>query len=122
MGDIPYKDVMELMRYSIAVINPSKYEGWSTSVEESIAMGKKIILSQIKVHIEQQVNSGANNNFYFFKLNDYKTLANYLKKLFEEFSEKHEEHNINLAKRKNKKRIKIFIQNYNKILNNVKSI
>lgn len=118
IGDIPYQDVSELMRYSIAVINPSKYEGWSTSVEEAISMGKKILLSKIKVHIEQQNKSEAKNKFYFFKLNDYKTLANYLKNLDKKFKKSTEE-NIKILKIKNKERIKIFIKNYNEILRKV---
>jgi len=53
LGMVPYKDVVALMRESVAVINPSLFEGWSTSVEEAKAMGKSIILSDIPVHREQ---------------------------------------------------------------------
>ena len=51
---IPYIDMMSLMYYSMAVINPSKSEGWSNTVEQAKAMKKKIILSNIDVHIEQK--------------------------------------------------------------------
>jgi len=37
----------------VAMINPSLYEGWSTSVEEAKSMGKTILLSNIAVHREQ---------------------------------------------------------------------
>lgn len=58
LGLVPYSDVLALMRYSVAVINPSLFEGWSTSVEESKAMGKAVILSDIAVHREQNPERG----------------------------------------------------------------
>jgi glycosyltransferase involved in cell wall biosynthesis len=53
LGKIPYAHVIELMRASVAVINPSLFEGWSTSVEEAKSLGKPLIASNIAVHIEQ---------------------------------------------------------------------
>jgi glycosyltransferase involved in cell wall biosynthesis len=53
LGVVPFNDLMALMWSSVAVINPSRFEGWSTSVEEGKSMGKKIILSAIPVHLEQ---------------------------------------------------------------------
>jgi glycosyltransferase involved in cell wall biosynthesis len=53
LGLIPKIDQMHLMRRSIAVIQPSLFEGWSTVVEEARCIGKPIILSDIPVHIEQ---------------------------------------------------------------------
>ena len=53
LGVIPYSDVMSLMYHSVAVINPSHFEGWSSTVEESKSMGKRVILSDLPVHIEQ---------------------------------------------------------------------
>jgi len=50
---IPRADVYALMRGSIAVINPSLFEGWSTTVEESKAIGAPLVLSAIPVHREQ---------------------------------------------------------------------
>jgi glycosyltransferase involved in cell wall biosynthesis len=34
LGMVPYQDVMILIRQSIAVVNPSLFEGWSTTVED----------------------------------------------------------------------------------------
>lgn len=59
LGLIPYKDVMSLMRHSVAVINPSFFEGWSSTVEESKSFGKRILLSDIPVHVEQAPARGA---------------------------------------------------------------
>lgn len=53
LGLIPYKDVQYLMRNCLSVINPSLFEGWSSTVEECKSMGKNMILSTIKVHLEQ---------------------------------------------------------------------
>lgn len=70
LGIVPYSDVVALMRYSVAMINPSLFEGWSTSVEEAKAMGKKIILSDIAVHREQNPERG-----FYFEANDHNALA-----------------------------------------------
>jgi len=53
LGLIPYNDVKLLMYHSIAIINPSYFEGWSSTVEEAKSMGKALILSDIPVHNEQ---------------------------------------------------------------------
>lgn len=58
LGHIDYDDVLVMMRNSLAVINPSRFEGWSSSVEEAKSMGKPIILSNIGVHIEQNPPNG----------------------------------------------------------------
>jgi len=61
LGVIPYDDLVALMKYSVALINPSFFEGWSTTVEEAKILGKKIILSNLAVHIEQNPT----HSFYF---------------------------------------------------------
>lgn len=53
LGIIDYDDVLSLMRHSISVLNPSLFEGWSSTVEEAKSIGKSTILSNLKVHIEQ---------------------------------------------------------------------
>lgn len=58
LGVVPFADLAGLMRNSVALINPSQFEGWSTSVEESKSMGKSIILSDIPVHREQAPRLG----------------------------------------------------------------
>lgn len=56
LGSIPYMDVLGLMAMSSAVLNPSLFEGWSTTVEEAKALGAQLILSDIPVHREQTKN------------------------------------------------------------------
>ena len=53
LGLIDYDDVFYLMRNSLAVINPSLFEGWSSTVEECKSIGKNMILSDIPIHREQ---------------------------------------------------------------------
>lgn len=70
LGVVPYQDLMSLMRNAVAVINPSKFEGWSTTVEEAKSMGKAILLSDIAVHREQ-----APDRAVFFPADDVRSLA-----------------------------------------------
>jgi glycosyltransferase involved in cell wall biosynthesis len=53
LGVIPYEDVFGLIRFSRAVVNPSRFEGWSSTVEECKSVGKKMLLSDLPVHREQ---------------------------------------------------------------------
>ena len=53
LGRVPYADLICLIDKSHSVINPSFFEGWSTSVEEAKILNKIVILSNIKVHKEQ---------------------------------------------------------------------
>jgi len=58
LGVIPYNDLLSLMHHTIALINPSLFEGWSSTVEEGKALGKTILLSNLSVHIEQNPTKG----------------------------------------------------------------
>ncbi|WP_353427869.1 glycosyltransferase family 4 protein [Polynucleobacter sp. MWH-UH19D] len=60
LGMIPSAHIMALMMKCAALINPSKFEGWSTTVEEAKVIGVPIILSELRVHKEQ-----CNNAFFF---------------------------------------------------------
>lgn len=53
LGLIPRLDQIQLMRASLGVIQPSLFEGWSTVVEDARTLGKRIALSDIAVHREQ---------------------------------------------------------------------
>ncbi len=53
LGLVPPADAAALMRECVAVINPSLFEGWSTTVEEAKSLGKRVLLSDIPVHREQ---------------------------------------------------------------------
>lgn len=53
LGVIPRQHQIQLMRLSVALIQPSLFEGWNTAVEEAHCLGKPLILSDIPVHQEQ---------------------------------------------------------------------
>lgn len=70
LGLIPYADIALLMRASSALINPSLFEGWSTTVEEAKSTGTPMILSDLGVHREQAEGMAA-----FFDPSDPASLA-----------------------------------------------
>ncbi|WP_439369423.1 glycosyltransferase family 4 protein [Bradyrhizobium sp. DASA03120] len=53
LGMIPLTEVYALLRASAALINPSRFEGWSTTVEEAKSFNVPMVLSDIQVHREQ---------------------------------------------------------------------
>jgi glycosyltransferase involved in cell wall biosynthesis len=53
LGLIPYEHIAPLMVGSVAVLNPSLFEGWSTTVEEARALRVPMVLSDLAVHKEQ---------------------------------------------------------------------
>jgi hypothetical protein len=73
LGLIPHEHIQALMLSSAALLNPSKFEGWSTTVEEAKSTGTPMILSSISVHKEQSENA------VFFKPDHPEDLANILK-------------------------------------------
>jgi len=78
LGLVPYADVQGLMAHARAVINPSRFEGWSTSVEEAKTLGKRLLLSDIAVHREQSpVDAG------YFHVDDAQALASLMQESFE---------------------------------------
>jgi glycosyltransferase involved in cell wall biosynthesis len=70
LGFVDRTEQLALMKYSIAVIQPSLFEGWSTVVEDCKTLGKHVILSNLPVHLEQ-----INENATFFDPLDEKSLA-----------------------------------------------
>ncbi|WP_158288313.1 glycosyltransferase [Mucilaginibacter psychrotolerans] len=76
LGFIDRKEQLKLMAESIAIIQPSFFEGWSTVVEDAKAMNKALIASAINVHQEQLAGSSAQ----FFAPNDMDELVNLLNK------------------------------------------
>ena len=73
LGLVDYEDVFALIKFSKAVINPSLFEGWSSTVEECKSVGKNMILSDLDVHKEQYPNA------VFFKRDSIESLKEVLK-------------------------------------------
>ena len=55
------------------MLNPSLFEGWSTTVEEARAMGTPMVLSDLEVHLEQMGKQAT-----YFERNSAQSLANAL--------------------------------------------
>jgi len=79
LGLIPLREVYFLMRNCVALINPSKFEGWSSSVEEAKSIGKTMILSNLNVHYEQMPPHG-----FYFPCDDPEWLADLMKRAWQE--------------------------------------
>ena len=81
LGLIPKLDQIQLMRRALAVIQPSLFEGWSTLVEDARCLGKRTILSDLPVNLEQNPP-----NSVFFERNSPEHLANFLADWWEDLS------------------------------------
>jgi len=114
LGFIPHDDVLQLMRYSVAIVNPSLFEGWSTSVEEAKSLGKSIILSNINAHQEQKPPS-----VIYFSPTDVSNLSNILIKTWDKSSGGPDYRLEARAKQKLKRRIKQYADDYDKIISEI---
>ena len=70
LGLVPRRHVISLMRTCAALINPSFFEGWSSTVEEARVLGVPMLLSDIAVHREQMENAAT-----YFNADDAEGLA-----------------------------------------------
>lgn len=70
LGLIPFQHILPLMRLSAGVVNPSFFEGWSTTVEEAKAVGAPMLLSDLPIHREQ-----TEGNTPFFEPNNPENIA-----------------------------------------------
>lgn len=53
LGSVDHGLVQAMMIGASALLNPSRFEGWSTTVEEAKAVGTPMLLSDLPVHREQ---------------------------------------------------------------------
>ena len=109
LGFIPYTDVINLIFHCDILINPSLFEGWSTTVEEAKLFNKKMILSGIKVHKEQ-----ANKNTLFFDPQKPKELAD---KICEQSNKKFKKTEVKILKKKYVRQRELFAKKYYEIIN-----
>lgn len=54
LGLLPRDQQVQLLRRAAAIVQPSLFEGWSALVEDARALGKRIYLSDLPVHREQE--------------------------------------------------------------------
>lgn len=74
LGMVPHDHVLALIQSAAALINPSRCEGWSTTVEEAKSSGTPMILSHLAVHREQ-----AGKNALYFSPDSPRELATRLR-------------------------------------------
>jgi glycosyltransferase involved in cell wall biosynthesis len=74
LGFISREEQIALIKYARAVIQPSLFEGWNTTIEDAKFLGKEVIASDIGVHREQLGATG-----YFFNPEDTKDLASIIR-------------------------------------------
>ena len=104
LGMIPYADVQALAEASLGYINPSFFEGWSTTVEEAKYRGKPILLSDLKVHREQAPAKGV-----FFDPNNAEDLA---KKMWDLWQQPPTNEDVDVLKRANEEALQKFARDY----------
>ncbi len=85
LGMVPHDELLALMQHSVAVVNPSLFEGWSSTVEEAKTLGKQVLLSDIPVHREQ-----APERVRFFAPHDASSLAALLNEALDSVDPGHE--------------------------------
>jgi glycosyltransferase involved in cell wall biosynthesis len=73
LGLLPRLEQIQLMRAATAVVQPSLFEGWSALLEDARTLGKRVFVSDIAVHREQEPAAAR-----FFPPNDPEALADLL--------------------------------------------
>ena len=109
LGIVSENEMYSLLYHSLALINPSKSEGWSNTVEQAKLLKKKVILSSIPVHLEQK-----SNNFIYFNSNNHKQLSSILVKHSKKIAAVSPFNNNNLNKIKENQ--KLFINRFIEII------
>ncbi len=78
LGFIDRDVQLSLIDQSIALIQPSKFEGWSTVIEDGMFFNKPIIATDLEVNQEQLGNLG-----FFFNSDDFIKLSELMKLVFD---------------------------------------
>lgn len=119
LGVIPHHHISLLMRQAVAVINPSYFEGWSTTVEEAKTLGVKLILSDIQVHREQCQDYEAT----YFDPNDSNALADCIQHaLIDHCSRDSDFYESAVRDERNRLKSLEFAHTYQSIINDAKQI
>lgn len=94
LGLVDRSEYTVLLNNAHFIINPSLFEGWSSTVEESKFYGKMILLSNLEIHKEQTVNYNGVSFFDKNSVNDCQEKIEYLwcSKISEKFTFTNENH------------------------------
>lgn len=113
LGKISRNEQLNLILNAKYLINPSKFEGWNTAIEEAKSLKTPVIASNLKVHREQ-----LGKNADYFDSNQFKYLSNIIKTKMN-IKRKKIKKNYKILLKMNRKQFKLFAHQYNKILNNL---
>ena len=92
-GFLDREEQVGLMKHSIAIIQPTLFEGWSTVIEDGKALNKYIVASDINVNKEQ-----VSDNVRFFNPHDPVSLGNILEQLtVQPIKEKQVDYAVNIT-------------------------
>ena len=111
VGVVNEKELYSLIYHSKAIINPSVFEGWNTSVMQAKSLFKENIISNIRSHIEQK-----NNKSFIFRNNNHISLARAILKVSRL---KKYPHPTSFEKKKNKKNFLNFGKKYINLINSI---
>ncbi len=103
LGIVDREDQWQLYRGAKLVLQPSLFEGWSTSVEEARSIGKPILLSDISVHREQVGETG-----HFFSPKNAVELANLVEACWSKYPDRMTQTEENQSISAQKERVKDF--------------
>ncbi len=89
LGFLDREVQLQLMNHSKAIIQPSLFEGWSTVIEDAMAMNQTIIASDLDVNIEQLGDKGI-----YFERNNYLMLSEQIVKVSNQKSKTNYDYNF----------------------------
>lgn len=78
LGFIPRNEQLSLLRYALAAVQPSRFEGWNTFIEDAKTLESKVVASDLDVHKEQLGSFGL-----YFNPDDPYMLASHLDHILE---------------------------------------
>ena len=81
LGHVKYADLVSLIRTAAVIIQPSRFEGWNTTVQDAKALGRPLLCSDLPVHREQ-----APASLGFFPCDRPDVLAELLSKFWNELA------------------------------------
>ena len=57
LGFLPRAEQMALYRGARAILQPSRFEGWSSAIEDAASLGREAIVSDIAIHREKDIGA-----------------------------------------------------------------
>jgi glycosyltransferase involved in cell wall biosynthesis len=85
VGVVPRAEQIDLFRHTAAIVSASRFEGWSTVVEDARALGRPMVLSDIATHAEQKRRESAVRPIFLFRTGDAEDLARVLAECWDAF-------------------------------------